>query len=252
MRRGSKLALALFAATTALALAPRTAEAGTVVAVSGPSAGTYPVGTQISDTQRVTLRQGDVITVLDGGRTRVLRGPGTFVLASRTNAGSRNTALAALTSRRPQARIASSRGVPGADGETNPNIWYVDVATPGTICLSDIDRVNLWRADKSGEAIYSIAPAGSPADAVRVIFADGEGLARWESALQLRDGMTYTIGRAPDDEAVQVTFRFLSDVPDDGEAIAQALISNGCQVQLGQIAAAAMDETRDEAEAEES
>ncbi|GAA5054488.1 hypothetical protein GCM10023208_17380 [Erythrobacter westpacificensis] len=241
MSGGSKPILALVASTAALALAPDAAEAGTVVAASGPSAGTYSVGTQISDTQRITLREGDVITVLDGGRTRVLRGPGTFVLAARTNAGSRNTALAALTSRRPQARIASSRGVPGADGETNPNIWYVDVATPGTICLSDVDRVNLWRADKTGEAVYSIAPAGSPDDAVQVIFADGDGLARWESALQLRDGMTYTIGRAPDDEAVQVTFKFLSDEPDDGEALAQALISNGCEVQLAQIVAAAQD-----------
>lgn len=237
----SKLAFALVAGAAALAMAPQTAEAGTVVASSGPSAGTYPVGTQIGDTQRITLQRGDTLTVLDGGSTRVLRGPGTHILARRS-ADAGNTMVAALTSRRAgsRARTGAVRGVEGANPIGNPNLWYVDVETSGTICLSNIDRVNLWRADTAEEAVYYIAPAGNPEDGVSATFPAGEILARWDSALQLRDGATYTIGMAGDAEPAEVTITILTDVPeDDPEAIAQALISSGCTVQLQQIVAAA-------------
>jgi hypothetical protein len=244
MSVGSKLALALVAGAAALALAPQAAEAGTVVASSGPSAGTYPVGAQIGDTQRITLQQGDSITVLDGGSTRVLRGPGTFILATRS-ASAGNTALAALTSRRAgsRARTGAVRGVEGANPTTNPNLWYVDVEASGTVCLSNVDRVNLWRAPSEEEAVYMIAPADDPDNGVTATFAGGEILARWDSALQLRDGATYTIGREGDETPSEVTITILTDVPeDDPEAIAQALISNGCALQLGQIIAAAQAE----------
>ncbi len=239
----SKLALALVAGAATLAMASQAAEAGTVVASSGPSAGNYPVGAQVGDTQRITLQQGDSVTVLDEGRTRVLRGPGTFLLAQRS-ASSGNTAVAALTSRRAgsRARTGAVRGVEGTTPVTNPNLWYVDVDTSGMICLSNVDRVNMWRADTAEEAVYSIVPAGAPNAAVNVTFEANEMLARWDSALQLREGETYTIGKAPDDEAAQVTFKFLDDVPEGPEAIAQALISNGCSLQLEQLVAAAQGE----------
>jgi len=240
MSVASKFAMAAVASAAALALVPGAAEAGTVISSSGPSASQYPVGMQIGETQRITLREGDVVTVLDGGSTRVLRGPGTMIIAQRAGAGSSNRVLSGLTSRRPQARIASSRGTPGADAQTNPNLWYVDVAQPGTICLSNVDRVNLWRADKEELAQYSIAPAGAPDAAVGITFEAGEGLARWESALQLRDGATYIITQpSTEGDGVLVTFNFLTDVPDDAEGLAQALISSGCTVQLGQMVAAA-------------
>lgn len=238
---GSKLALALVAGAAALAMVPQTAEAGTVVASSGPSASTYPVGTQIGDTQRITLRQGDALTVLDGGSTRVLRGPGTFILASR-GASAGNAAIAALSSRRAnsRARTGAVRGVEGETPVSNPNLWYVDVAASGTICLSNVDRVNLWRADTAEEAVYTIAPAGNPDNGVTATFPAMEMLARWDSALQLRDGATYTIAMEGDEEPTEVTFNLLTDVPEDNpEAIAQALISNGCTIQLQQIVAEA-------------
>ncbi|WAT16827.1 hypothetical protein OZN62_07685 [Aurantiacibacter sp. MUD11] len=239
----SKFGLAIVAGTLALALAPQAVEAGTVVASSGPSASTYPVGTQVSDTQRISLRAGDSVTVLDGGRTRVLRGPGTFILAQRGGASSDNVALSALTTRRAasRARTGAVRGVDDGTPASNPNIFYVDVAVPGTVCLSNIDRVNLYRGgDRSQEAMYTIAPSGSPEEAVNVTFPANEMLARWDSALQLRDGATYTIGSEAEGEDVQVTFVQLTDVPEDNpEALAQAFISNGCTAQLSQIVAAA-------------
>lgn len=224
-------------AIAALALVPQPAEAGTVVAASGPSASRYPVGTQITDTQRITLQTGDSITVLAEGRTRVLRGPGTFVLAQRSGRTD-NSALASLTTRRAagQARVASSRG----DGTPvrNPNLWYVDVAQNGTICLANADPVQLWRGDTDAAASYAMARRGAPDDAVTITFAQREMLGVWGGALQLREGETYRIAPRGSAAAVEVRFVFLREVPADGEALALALIENGCNVQLEQLAVA--------------
>lgn len=240
MSLGNKLGLGLLAGVAALAMAPQAAEAGTVVASSGPSAETYPVGTQIGDTQRISLRAGDSLTVLDGGRTRVLEGPGSYILAQRGRSTGGNADLARLTQRqRGQARVASSRGAEGGEEATNPNIWFVDVAASGTVCLASTERLNLWRADDTEEAVYTISPAGAPDDGVTVTFPAEEMLARWDSALQLRDGHAYTIAGSGDGEATQVTFSLLDEAPEDVEQMAQAFIARGCTIQLGQIVNAA-------------
>lgn len=244
MSLGNRLGLGLVVGIAALAMAPQAVEAGTVVASSGPSAESYPVGTQISDTQRITLQSGDSLTVLDGGRTRVFEGAGTFILAQRGAATSGNTTLANLTRRqRGQARVASSRGAEGGEPVTNPNIWYVDVAASGTVCLASTERLNLWRADSTAAAVYSIAPAGMPDDGVSVNFPEGEMLARWDSALQLRDGHAYTISSDASTEPTQLTFILLDDMPADVEEMAQSFIARGCTIQLTQIVAAAQSES---------
>ena len=67
-------------AAAACALVPSNASAGVVVAASGPSASDYPVGKKIGNSERIVLRAGDTLTVLDGNGTRVLRGAGTYSL----------------------------------------------------------------------------------------------------------------------------------------------------------------------------
>ena len=229
-----------FVALAALAFAPQIAVAGTVVAVSGPSASQYPVGTRISDTQRVTLRQGDSVTVLHEGRTRTLRGPGTFVLAQRAPQG-RNRALAALTTRRSanRARTGAVRG----DGEdvTNPSLWYVDVAKSGTICLANADPLRLWRAQTENAAVYTFSREGAADEPVQLTFPEREMLAQWESAVQLREGENYSISTGGSQALAQVRFVFLQEIPEDAEDLALALIENGCTVQLEQMSQALAD-----------
>ena len=70
----------------ALAALPAIASAGVVVSSSGPSAGTFPVGRTISNDERIVLRAGDTLTVLDGNATRVLRGAGTYSLGQSPSA----------------------------------------------------------------------------------------------------------------------------------------------------------------------
>jgi len=231
MSMARNLAARLLAAATIVALAAP-ALAGTVVASSGPSAAQYSVGSQVTNTQRISLRDGDSVTVLENGGTRVLRGPGSFVLARRS-AQADNSAFSALTARRNagRARIASSRNPDTPI--TNPNLWYVDIARSGTVCVSDLANVNLWRANTAARAVVSITAPG--AAAVRVTFAEREGVARWSGNAPAREGVTYTLGTA------QVTFKLLSQVPAEPEALAQALIANGCTIQLEQLAAATLE-----------
>src|SRR5262245_8803700 len=89
----------------ALALAvPGAALAGGVVSASGPSAGNFPVGKRIGDTERIVLRAGDTLTVLDGKGTRVLRGAGNYTLSQQAGPSRRST-FAVLTEQRSAARV---------------------------------------------------------------------------------------------------------------------------------------------------
>ncbi|MDE1467275.1 hypothetical protein [Aurantiacibacter sp. D1-12] len=225
--------LGVAGAFAALALTPQAAEAGTVVASSGPSSETYPVGAQIGDTQRITLRAGDTLTVLSNGRTRTLRGPGTFILAQR-GARSDNRALSALTSRRSSSRART--GAVRGDGNavvSNPNLWYVDVAQSGTICLANPDPIQLWRADTEAAASYSFSRSGAEGEAIDVAFPESEMLGIWDGAVQLREGETYVISGGG--SSAEVSFVFLQEIPNDGEELALTLIENGCSVQLDQL-----------------
>ena len=53
---------------------------GMVVRVSGPSAGTYPVGTSFANGSVIELAQGDSIVLFNADGTRTLSGPGRFLV----------------------------------------------------------------------------------------------------------------------------------------------------------------------------
>src|SRR5689334_1362018 len=92
-----RLAVAALAAA-AFALVPGAVSAGVVVSASGPSAGSFPVGKSIGNSERIVLRAGDTLTVLDGNGTRVLRGAGTYTLSQQAGP-SKRTEFASLTAR---------------------------------------------------------------------------------------------------------------------------------------------------------
>ncbi len=223
-----------------LTITSQPAEAGVVVSSSGPSAGQFPVGRQIGDSERITLRAGDSITVLDDAGTRVLRGAGTFVLARQSGA-SRNRAFASLTTQRSatRARTGAVRNA-GVAEVSNPNLWYVDVASSGKVCLPGPEDVRLWRAVTESEDEYSIVVSGDAGSAQRVTFPEGEMLAVWNTANPPRENTTYTIGLAPEDQASQIEFAFIGEPPATPEDLAAALIDNGCTTQLELMSSAMM------------
>lgn len=235
-----------FCAATALAAGaivwtPQPAAAGVVVASSGPSAGQYPVGRQIAASQTITLRAGDTVTVLENGGTRVFRGAGAHSLGNAATGGS-NRAFASLTTRRAAARARTGAVRTGAAGQvSNPSLWYVDVSKAGTVCLPEGSPVRLWRADTQAESTYAIT-GGNAGEATSVTFPAGEMLAGWSAGSTPGAGTTYRIGHGGGGGPVEVRFVFLPEVPEQAEALASALIANGCTVQLDQMATAMMTE----------
>src|SRR5918998_2930151 len=105
----------LFGAATAVALSSTAAVASVIVVRSlGPSSKAYPPGKTLPESASISLKGGDVVTVLGPNSAQTLRGPGTFA-AGRTQLAS----------------AAAKRGRFGAlrTGEIakNPSIWDLDV-----------------------------------------------------------------------------------------------------------------------------
>src|SRR5690349_21424543 len=121
-----RLAAAALAAA-ACALVPAMASAGVVVSASGPSAGSFPVCKSIGNSERIVLRAGDTLTVLDGNGTRVLRGAGTYTLSQQAGP-SKRTEFASLTGRSAASRVRTT-ATRTEDLPPRPNnLWYVDVS----------------------------------------------------------------------------------------------------------------------------
>lgn len=223
----------------ALALgAAGVAEAAIVVASSGPSAATYPVGRKLDDASAVTLRAGDTLTVLDGKGTRVLRGAGTFPVAARTGTPPKSATFAVLTMQRSAQRVrtgAVRTGVSG-DAPASPNLWFIDVTKPGRRCLVQGQPVRLWRLDTAAPASYSLTAAAGGA-ALPVSFAAGAGVAAWNgSKLPVKDGGRYVLATGGKPLGTIETV-LLPAQPRDAEAMAAALIERGCTAQVDLLAA---------------
>jgi hypothetical protein len=228
-------------AAAALTLIPDIASAGVVVAASGPSAASFPVGRKLGDSERFTLRAGDTLTVLDGKGTRVLRGAGTYSLDQQSGPSQRGT-FAVLTERRSASRMRTGavRGEDTGAPVHSPNLWYVDVSRPGKVCLAGTDRVRLWRSSTEGDVSFVISPADKSANHT-VTFADGEMLAPWNTRMMpVTPGTTYRI--ASDDGVItnEMSFVVLDPIADEPEDLAEQLIENGCTTQLELLSTATL------------
>lgn len=230
--------MAIALAAAACALVPGAASAGVVVSASGPSAGDFPVGRKLGDSERIVLRAGDTLTVLDGNGTRVLRGAGTFSLDQQRGPSSRST-FAVLTERRSAQRVRTGavRGEDAGGILPPPNLWYVDINRPGKTCLADTERVRLWRGSAEGEAQYTLR--GSAGGGKTVRFSDGEIMAPWDLvALPVAEGAEYRIATEGGTNAGSISFVLLVDVAEEPEDLAAQLIENGCTRQLELLSSA--------------
>jgi len=229
------------AAVTAAAciLVPAAASAGVVVAASGPSASSYPVGKKIGDSDRIVLRAGDTLTVLDGNGTRVLRGAGTYTLSQQAGPSQRGT-FAVLTERRSAARMRTG-AVRGEGGAALPtSLWYIDIDRPGRTCLAETERVRLWRASPEGDAAYTVrAASGSGGQTVE--FSDGGVLAPWDGvALPVTAGSEYSVSGPGGTIEGALSFVVLDSVAEEPEGLAAQLIENGCTRQLELLSTATL------------
>lgn len=223
---------AAFAAAL-LALVPVSqVQAGVVVAASGPSAKTYPVGRKIGPADRIVLQAGDTLTVLDEKGTRVLRGAGSYTLAQQAG-DDRSNAFALITRQRSAQRMRTGAVRDSSTGPiTRPNLWYVDVRQPGPMCLTDASEVRLWRPATAGEQLYAIGVGGGAQVTSKANFGDGDMLTVWDlSQAPITDGSSYVIAGG-DGRPNEITFRVIDPVPENAEALAAKLIELGCTAQL--------------------
>ena len=225
---------ALAVVSAALAL-PVAAMAGVVVKSTGPSATRYPVGTKLEDNASITLKGGDVVTVLTAEGTRVIKGAGTFRVGDRPQVAADR--FASLTRKRAATRVRTGavRGE-SDDAVTNPSLWYVDVTRSGTICLYDLAAVRLWRPGTQGTSTYRIADEAGAVQA-EVTFDDTVTVAAIDPArLPISESGDYRITAPDGTPAATVNFVLLGEDYAAPDALAEALIAKGCTVQLETLA----------------
>ncbi|MES2146957.1 MAG: hypothetical protein V4491_03800 [Pseudomonadota bacterium] len=213
-----KARLWLVGAATAVVLSSTAAVASVVVVRSlGPSSKAYPPGKTLTESAKITLQGGDVVTVLGPNSAQTLRGPGNF-----------NTSTVSLAS------AASKRGRFGAlrAGEIakNPSVWDIDATQTGKVCITDVSKLQLWRPDSTAEATINIRTADGAVQPVTWVA--GNSSVAWPSALKPTNGGDYQIEWQDTGEKSNVTIIQVPASGDDLVGAAQVLIENGCENQL--------------------
>lgn len=225
-------ALALGGAALAL---PVAAMAGVVVKSTGPSSTKYPVGTKLDDNASITLKPGDVVTVLTSEGTRVIKGGGTFRVGDRPQVASDR--FASLTRKRAATRVRTGAVRGDTDtNATNPSLWYVDVTRSGTICLYDLATVRLWRPATGSVETYRVV-GHDGTNPVEVTFDDVAAVTPLDpSRLAITEGGHYVITAPNGTTSAQLNFVLLADDLEAPDVLAEALIAKGCSVQLETLA----------------
>ena len=222
----SRLSLRRAALAALLATAAASAAANVlVVRSSGPSAKSYPPGRSLPDNARITLQANDTLVVIVGGSTRTFRGPGTFSPSAPVEATTTRTVTASSGRRARIGAVRTAGIVPAA-----PTIWHVDVSQSGNVCVADPTNVNLWRPDATEPTSLTIAAANGSAQQVN--WPAGQATLAWPAAMPVADGAEYRIRQPGVAVPTRITFRTVTTIPTDAEAVAQALIERECQEQL--------------------
>jgi hypothetical protein len=205
-----------------------------VVRSSGPSSRSYPPGRAIPEDKKIVLQANDQVVILDGRGTRTLKGPGTFspTATSAPAADTRSTFAALVTQRSERrARIGAVRGVNTANSTRSPNIWFVDIERSSNSCVTDPDRVTMWRAESTDPASMTVTSVADGKTAT-VSWQQGQASQPWPAALPVSSGAQYRLSWPGAMQPTLLKFSILGPDPQGLEAMAAALIKNGCDAQL--------------------
>jgi hypothetical protein len=198
-----------------------------VVSSSGPSARTYPAGKSLAAGSRIVLAAGDTLTVLDSRGTRVLHGPTTTsAVATAADANPSFAALVATQNRR-RARTGAIRGA--GEAPKPSNLWYVNVASGGTVCVVDPAAVQLWRPDMQQAATLTVTEDRGPSASAS--FPIGQNTTAWPTALPIAEGRGYVLSGGGLSAPVRLRFAMLGAPATDPAGTYAALDAKGCTTQ---------------------
>jgi hypothetical protein len=203
---------------TALAISTASIATVLVVRAQGPSAKVYPPGKALPETAKIELQPGDSVMLLNTNGAKMLRGPGTFAVASS------GEGLAAAANRRARFSSMRSAGVP-----VNPSPWNLDITQSGKLCVANPAKLTLWRPTKDDEMKLTIKGGGSEET---IDWPAGKDTVAWPTALPVTSGLEYELSQPDGGDMARVTFVTLASPPNDNISTAQSLIANGCNNQL--------------------
>ena len=207
--------LMLWGAAAALALSSTAAVASVVVVRSTTKA--YPPGKTLPETTNISLKGGEMVTLLGPSSAQTLRGPGNF--------NAKSVALASAAGKR--GRFGALRT---AEVARNPSIWDLDATQSGKMCVNKQGKLQLWRPDTEGAAKVTIRSADGKSQ--QLAWAAGKASAAWPTALPIANSAEYQIEWPDSGEKASVTFVTVASAPADLVGAAQVLIENGCENQL--------------------
>lgn len=248
-KAGLKTIGAALALATALAASSAAQAQSVVLRATGPSSASYPAGKKLPDNAMITLKAGDVVTVLDKAGTRVLRGPGQVTLDSavvRDRTGGKRVTELVSSAGGARARTGAVRGSgSGAASATYAgptNIWQIDTTRGGTWCVADASRLVFWRPDRTEAMTGKVSGQSGAAD---VTFKRGSALKLWPQEMPVVDNATYTL-EMPGASPVTIITRVLPGAPqDDVPAVFSMLSDAGCEAQRDLLVEAAYADAAD-------
>lgn len=219
--------ISLFASTAAIAET-------IVVRSSGPSAKSFPPGKSLADNSKLLLKSGDILTILDGRGTRILKGPGNFstTVSARTATDSTLNQLVRNTGTR-QARTGATRGA----GSSLTNLWHVDTSKSGTMCIADPAAVPFWRASKEAPALLTLVRVRDN-KSFELAFRAGQEIKTWQPGENsLVDGDQFRLSGEGLGAPTMLRFVVMGPNAAGIEATASTLLSKGCSMQFDRLVA---------------
>jgi hypothetical protein len=215
----------LWGAAIAVALGSTAAVANVVVVKSlGPSSKAYPPGKMLTESAKINLQGGDVVTVLGPSSAQTLRGPGNF--------DAKQVALASAAGQR--GRFGALRA---AEVAHNPSVWDVDVTQSGKVCVTSAKNIQLWRPDSESSSTVQIRSDDGKTQ--ELSWAAGKALTAWPASLPIATGASYDVEWPGSGDKSKLELVMVSNPPADLQGAAQVLIQNGCQNQLDLLVASA-------------
>lgn len=208
----------LMGAAAVAALSSTAAVASVVIVKSlGPSAKAYPPGKTLPDSAAISLKGGDVLTLIGPSSAQTIRGPGNFNAKSAT--------LASAAGKR--GRFGALRT---AQVARNPSIWDLDATQSGKMCVSNRNKLSLWRPN--AETAAKVTIRSSDGKSQELSWAAGKTTASWPTSLPIANSAQYQIEWPSTGEKSSITFVAVNAPPSDLVGAAQVLIENDCQNQL--------------------